>query len=246
MFKAIKKSYQGNWTFTQLLLWYSVYWIAWVLFKLIYRYKIIGMHHIPRHGPVLFVSNHQSFWDPLIVGVGARPRPFISLARKTLFSNRYFGWVIRTVRAIPVDQDSASDLTSMRTCLDILKKGDALLVYAEGSRTYTGHVNEFANGVAMLMKRGQPVIIPVAIEGAFDVWPRMSKRPKLWGKVWVEFGKPRMASDVLVGTIPESMERLRQEVSQMRQKLRRDMKLPDLPPLPEQPPVENLQTQTES
>lgn len=232
MFKAIKKSLLGNWTVPQLILWYSVYWSAWVLFKVIYRYKIIGMHNIPREGPVLFVSNHQSFWDPLIVGVGARPRPFISLARKTLFRNRYFGWVIRTVRAIPIDQESASDLSSMRNCLEVLKGGDALLVFAEGSRTYTGHVNEFANGVAMLMKRGQPVIIPVAIEGAFDVWPRMNRKPKLWGKVSIEFGAPRNASDVLTGPIPESMERLRQEVSQMRQKLRRDMKLPDLPPAP--------------
>lgn len=146
MFKAIKKSLSGNWTVPQLILWYTVYWIAWLFFKVVYRFKIIGLHNIPRDGAVLFVSNHQSYWDPLIVGVGARTRPFISLARKTLFRNRYFGWVIRTVRAIPIDQDSASDMASMRNCLKVLKGGDALLVFAEGSRTYTGHVNAFENG----------------------------------------------------------------------------------------------------
>lgn len=228
MCKSEKKKNQSNWSIWQLILWYTVYWLAWIMFKIIYRYRIIGIGNIPREGPVLFVSNHQSFWDPLLIGVGSRPRPFISLARKTLFKNPYFGWLIKTLRAIPVDQESESDLSSMRNCLKVLKDGDALLVFAEGSRTYTGNVNTFANGVAMLMKRAEPMIVPVALEGAFDVWPRMKKKPKLFGKVAIEFGQARPASDILTGPVPECMERLRQEVQQMRANLRTQLKLPQL------------------
>ncbi len=191
------------------------------------------MENIPVEGPVLYVSNHQSFLDPLIIGVGTRPRPFVSLGRKTLFRNPIFGWMIRTARTIPIDQESPSDLSSMRTCLEVLKEGVTLLVFAEGSRTHTGKVETFANGIAMLMKRGNPLIVPVAIEGAYDVWPRKSKKPKLFGKVAVEFGKPRKSSEVLVGPVTESMERLRLEVEQMRQNLRQEMKLPDLPEIEE-------------
>lgn len=220
---------RGNWSIWQLFLWYTVYWSAWLVFKIIYRYRIIGLKNIPRQGPVLFVSNHQSYLDPLLIGVGSRPRPFISLARKTLFRNPYFGWLIRTLRAIPVDQESSSDLTSMRNCMEVLKGGDALLVFAEGSRTYTGYVNAFANGVAVLMKRADPIIVPVALEGAFDVWPRMNRKPKLWGRVSIQFGTARKASEILTGPVPQCMETLRQEVEQMRQSMREDMKLPALP-----------------
>ncbi len=186
------------------------------------------MHNIPKDGPVLFVSNHQSYWDPLLIGVGSRPRPFISLARKTLFRNRYFGWLIRTLRAIPVDQESASDLVAVRNCIDVLHGGDALLVFAEGSRTYNGHVSEFANGVAVLMKRAKPTIVPVAIEGAFDVWPRMNKKPKVFGKIGISFGKPRSAEDVLNQPTRQAMESLRQEIQQMCSEMRSDLKLPAL------------------
>ena len=119
MSEARKKSKLGNWSLWQLFLWYSVYVVAWTLFKIFYRYRIVGIPNIPKEGPVLFVSNHQSYWDPLLIGVGSRPRPFISLARKTLFRNRYFGWLIRTLRAIPVDQESASDLVAVRNCIDV-------------------------------------------------------------------------------------------------------------------------------
>jgi 1-acyl-sn-glycerol-3-phosphate acyltransferase len=228
MAEARKKSKLGNWTLWQLFLWYSVYAVAWVGLKIMYRYRIIGMENIPRDGSVLFVSNHQSYWDPLLIGVGSRPRPFISLARKTLFRNRYFGWLIRTLRAIPVDQESASDLVAVRNCIDVLNGGDALLVFAEGSRTYNGHVSEFANGVAVLMKRAQPTIVPVAIEGAFDVWPRMNKKPKLFGKVAISFGSPRSADDVLCQPVKQAMASLRAEIQQMRSDLRTDLKLPAL------------------
>ncbi|MFG0248779.1 MAG: lysophospholipid acyltransferase family protein [Phycisphaeraceae bacterium JB051] len=218
----------GNWNFKQLCVWYFVYVIAWTYFKVFYRFRIKGMHNIPKDGPILFVCNHQSYLDPLIIGVGSRPRPFISLARKTLFRNRYFGWLIRTLRAIPVDQEAASDLTAMRNCIEVLKGGDALLVFAEGSRTYDGYVSEFANGVAMLMKRAKPTIIPVAIEGAFDVWPRMNKKPKAFGRMGIAFGKARRVEDVLNQPVSQAMESLHQEIQQMCSQMRSEFKLPAL------------------
>ena len=86
-----------------------------------------------------------------------------------------------------------------------------------------------ANGVAVLMKRAKPTIVPVAIEGAFDVWPRMNKKPKLFGKVAISFGQPRSAEQVLDKPVKQAMESLRQEIQQMRSDLRSDMNLPALP-----------------
>jgi len=222
------KPKSGIWTFSQLLLWYFVFFTGLILLKVFYRMRVRGIENIPRDGAFLFVSNHQSFLDPVIIGCASRPRPFVSLARKTLFTTP-FGGILRKVMTIPVDQDASSDLTSMRTCLNVLKKGYGLLVFAEGSRTYDGHVGEFSNGVAMLMKRAKPTVVLVAIEGAYDIWPRGNKKPKWFGKVSVTFSKPREVSEILNGPVTECMEKLRLEVEQMREQARCEMKLPQLP-----------------
>src|SRR5262245_12571040 len=67
-------------------------------------YRSIGSRFMPRTGPVLVVSNHASFLDPVLVGLAVR-RPVAYLARKTLFRNRLFSAVIRSLGAVALDQD---------------------------------------------------------------------------------------------------------------------------------------------
>lgn len=221
----------GKWAIYQIIIWYALYIPAWIWFKMFYRIRVFGMKNIPRKCPLLYVSNHQCLLDPVIIGIGTRPRPFVSLGRKTLFSNPAFGWLIHVYRTISVDQEAGGDLKAMRSCIEALKSKNALVVFAEGSRTTDGHVGPFANGIAMIMKRAKPQIVPVAIEGGYDIWPRSQKKPNLTGKVAVEFGKPRSYEEVMTGaSTQESLEALRQEIEQMRTGLREKMNLPALPP----------------
>src|SRR5260370_39355270 len=71
-------------------LWYEfAYWITMAVFTLGFSLRMSGRRNIPRHGPALLIANHQSFFDPLVIGA-ASPRQLCFLARKTLFHNRIF------------------------------------------------------------------------------------------------------------------------------------------------------------
>ena len=191
--------------------WYIAYFVLTTWMKLCYRIRVRGARNIPRRGPVLFVSNHQSYLDPIIVGVGAFRRPFFSLARATLFDNRIFGAAIRSYNAIPVEQ-GAADTSAMRKCIEVLKNDQALLIFPEGARTEDGQVHEFAPGTMLLIKRARPVVVPVAVQGAYDVWRRGQKRPRYFGRLAVHFGEPITADELMAVTDDKPMEHLRKIV----------------------------------
>lgn len=200
--------------------WYGIKVVCYLYMVVFHRYRVWGVRHIPRTGPVLFVSNHQSFFDPVLVGMGAHRRQFYSLARATLFRNPLFAGWIRFLNATPVDQEK-SDIVAMRKCIDLLKDQQALMIFPEGARTLDGTTDEFATGVMLVIKRAKPTIIPVAIEGAFDVWPRVNKAPKLWGRIGVMYGEPFTSEELLAGGTPEeALGHLRERVEAMRLEVR--------------------------
>lgn len=152
-------------------LWHNFCYVLQAhLFALGYSLRTEGSHHVPRTGPVLVVANHQSFLDPVPIGL-AIPRRLIYLARKTLFRNPVFSRLIRSLNAVPIDQEGVGK-EGIRTILNQLKLGKAVLVFPEGERTLTGRMNPLKPGVHLLIKRAQAPIIPVGIAGAFDAWPR--------------------------------------------------------------------------
>jgi 1-acyl-sn-glycerol-3-phosphate acyltransferase len=140
-----------------------------------FSYRSRGWHHVPARGPVLMIANHQSFLDPVIVGM-ATPRHLSYLARKTLFRNRFFAWAIRTLQAVPVDQE-ASGIDGIRAVLHLLRAGKAVVVFPEGERSADGKMRPLQPGIQLLIKRSGATVVPVGIAGAFDAWPRTRKYP---------------------------------------------------------------------
>lgn len=132
--------------------------------------RLAGQHHMPMTGPALVIANHQSFLDPILVGVALR-RPFVPLARKTLFRHRLFAALIRSWNAVPIDQEGVGK-DGIRVIGEQLKLGRAVLVFPEGERTPDGAMHPFKPGVHLLLRRVQAPIVPVGIAGAFDAWPR--------------------------------------------------------------------------
>lgn len=200
------------------LWWHLLHALCYLYFWPMYRFRSWGGRHIPAEGPVLVVSNHQSYFDPIILGLPLWRRPFWALARRTLFRNRFFGWLIRSLNAIPVDQ-SGSDMKSMRACMEVLKAGRVLIVYPEGARTLDGTTGPFAEGTMLLIKRTRPVVVPAAIEGAFQVYPRGARRPRATGRITVQFGQPIPAEQLLEKGAAEAMKELRRQVEALRQDL---------------------------
>ncbi len=164
-------------------LWYEFnYWTVWIGYTFAFSFRSEGSRHVPRKGPVLFIANHESYLDPLAIGLAVR-RHIHYLARKTLFHPPSFGKFLRSVGCVPVDQEGVAK-DGIKTCIDLLKANMALLVFPEGERTETGEMLPFKPGITLLMKRMPVPIVPVGVAGAYEAFPRSARAPRLSPICW--------------------------------------------------------------
>ena len=132
--------------------------------------KVWGTEHVPRTGGVLFVANHQSFLDPILVGVRL-PRALSYMAKSELFHvNPIFTWIIRSMGAFPVRQ-TGSAAGAIKESVERLQAGHGLTIYPEGGRTETGEIGKIEKGVALVVRKARVPVVPVAIDGAFEAFP---------------------------------------------------------------------------
>jgi 1-acyl-sn-glycerol-3-phosphate acyltransferase len=151
-------------------LWHEAFYLtAHVGFTLGFSLRMCGGRNMPRTGPALIVANHQSYLDPPLIGLVAR-RPLVYLARKTLFRNRFFAALIHSLNAVPIDQEGVGK-EGLRTLLEQLHQGHAVMMFPEGARTPDGKMHPLAPGIHLLIRRTEVPIVPVGIAGAYDAWP---------------------------------------------------------------------------
>lgn len=157
-------------------LWYwTIYTISSCVTTTCFGLRMERRHPVPETGPLLVVANHQSFLDPPLVGL-VTGRPLVYLARKTLFRSPVFRRFIKSLNAVPIDQDGVGK-EGLKTIIEELAKGRAVLVFPEGSRTPDGKMHELKPGIHLLLKRSQAAILPVGIAGAYESWPIWRKLP---------------------------------------------------------------------
>lgn len=213
---------QPNTPLYRILWWYLYRNLCWLFFKPLYRFRSFHADRIPERGPVLFVSNHQSFLDPIIVGMDAHRRQFYALARASLWKSRIYRWMTVPLNPIPVEQGTG-DVKAMKRCIEVLKADHALLVFPEGARTPDGEVKDFEAGLMLIIKRAKPLVIPVALDGSYDVWPIQAKRPKLRGGLGCIYGEPIPAEQLLAAPANEALGQLQQSVVALHQELRQNL-----------------------
>jgi 1-acyl-sn-glycerol-3-phosphate acyltransferase len=149
------------------------------LFRLAFRYRVVGAEKVPRDGGVIIAANHISNLDPPILGV-ALPRPVSYMAKKELFAMPVLGTVIMHLNAFPVDRE-AGGTAALRASLRMLKEGRAVGVFPEGGRNVSG-TNEEKGGAAFLAAASGAPVVPAAIVG--------TRRLRPFAKVTVIFGDP--------------------------------------------------------
>jgi 1-acyl-sn-glycerol-3-phosphate acyltransferase len=150
-------------------------WLAVPLFGGLYRCRVRGTANLPRQGPVIVITNHKANLDPVIVGMIC-DRPLRYMAKKELFRNSALRWLIVTLGAFPIDR-GAGDREALTTSLEVLAKGDALLMFPEGHRQRDDQVHEFQPGVAMIALRSGAAVVPLAMRGT--QWMMRDGRPGL-------------------------------------------------------------------
>src|SRR3954449_4319773 len=149
-----------------------------------FRTQRVGREHVP-DGAVILASNHRSFLDPFIVGICLN-RPVYFVAKKELFDRRLTGWFLNCLGAFPIRRGE-SDEESIETAKQILNRGDALVIFPEGTRKREGSLGRAKRGVGRLaLETGAPVV-PVAVHGTERARRGWRLRPV---KVKVRLGRP--------------------------------------------------------
>jgi 1-acyl-sn-glycerol-3-phosphate acyltransferase len=166
--------------------WKALQVIARVGTTLFFNLKTYGRENVPKKGGVLLVANHQSYLDPVLVAVHLY-RPVSFLAKSELFEHPFLAWLIRMLQAFPVRQGHG-DVGAVKEVIRRLGEGYALNIYPEGSRTETGEIAPLEKGVGLIIRRAGVPVVPVAIDGSFEAWPKAHTifRPH---QIRVKYGK---------------------------------------------------------
>jgi 1-acyl-sn-glycerol-3-phosphate acyltransferase len=168
-------------------LWRAIQFCMQNVFCFWLQYRATGLQHLPHTGGALLLINHQSFLDPLLVGLPLS-RPVSYLARDSLFKVPVVGWVLKNTYVMPINRQAASTAT-LREALRRLDQGFLVGVFPEGTRTESGEIGPFKPGFVSLVRRSQVPVIPVGVAGAFEAYPRSAWFP-MPGVVRVVFGPP--------------------------------------------------------
>ncbi len=191
--------------------------VAQSVFVLYARGRVFGTRHVPRTGGVVLASNHQSFLDPILVTL-ALPRECSYMARDSLFRNPLFRRIIESLNAFPVRRGT-SDVAAMRASLERLRHDAVITAFPEGTRTEDGRVRPCRAGVVVLARKAGVPLVPVAIEGAFDAWPRHRTLPGR-ATILVEYGRPFPPETLARLDRDAAAERLTAEIRTLHNRLR--------------------------
>lgn len=167
-----------------------VFAIVKALIALIVRPRASGLEHLPARGPFIISPNHQSYLDPFVL-VGVMPfrvlREVFAVGAAEYFQTPIAAWLARAMNIVPVDPD-ANLVPGMQAGAFGLRHGRVLALFPEGERSIDGSVKQFRKGAAILAQHLQVPIVPVAIDGMFEIWPR--NRPLDWRRLLPWSGHP--------------------------------------------------------
>ena len=145
--------------------WRIGYWLLYSIARVVFGLKIEGRQLVPRTGGLIIASNHLSNMDAPLVGVGVGVRELHFLAKAGLFeSAKFFTWLISCFNAIPLKKTGGS-VEALRRIDELLKKGNAVVIFPEGTRSKTGLMQEAQVGLGYLAAKTGANVLPVYLKG---------------------------------------------------------------------------------
>jgi 1-acyl-sn-glycerol-3-phosphate acyltransferase len=169
------------------------YWLLKILLtpvlRIVFRVRVEGTENVPRRGPVILASNHQSFIDSIFLPLAVHRRVTF-VAKAEYFESWKTAWFFRAVGMIPLKRDGGS--ASERALLaakDVLCSGGVLGIYPEGTRSPDGRLYKGHTGVARLSLQSGAPVVPVAQCGTAQVQPIGATMPKFFRRVQIKMGE---------------------------------------------------------
>jgi len=175
------------------LVWYRVVQVvAGLMLMISGGLRATGRRNVPARGAAILVSNHLSHFDVLVLGVLLH-RPLNYVARSTLFLP-VLGPLIRSVGAFPIQREGMG-ASGLKETLRRLRNGGMVTLFPEGTRSRDGELAELKQGIAVLAARAKVPIVPAAVAGTFQAWPKHRALPRSH-PVRVHFGPPILPADL--------------------------------------------------
>jgi cytidylate kinase len=164
----------------QKIFFHSILFIMRSLFRFFYNIEVIGKENL-QEGPAILACNHVSFLDPPLVGCFSGCNTHF-LARSSLFRHFIFGKLISFLNAHPIS-GNAQDMELFDKVDAIFDLGEKVVMFPEGKRSRDGHILPFKRGIGFIIEKSCPVVYPVYIDGAYEIWSRNHRWPKLFKKI---------------------------------------------------------------
>ena len=144
---------------------YLLRFLAWLLTRVVYRFKVRGDEHIPASGAAILVCNHVSFVDAVLL-MAASPRPIRFIMDHRIFATPVLGTLFRLAKAIPIapqKEDPAAYERAFAEACRVLDEGDLLCIFPEGGITRDGSLGEFKGGVMKILQTNPVPVVPMAL-----------------------------------------------------------------------------------
>jgi len=173
---------------TSLVLYYLLRYIAAPVVKKLWVKDVEGLDNIPKKGPVIIASNHESYMDFLCFWAVA-PRQVQYLAAEVFYKKKMWKPIMVATGQIKVERDSRDKKGVHEKAHYILENDGMLGVFPEGTRTRTGDMGKAYTGVAKFALKGKAPIVPVGMVDTFNIWPPHKKLPR-FKKCRIKIDKP--------------------------------------------------------
>lgn len=129
---------------------------------LIFRPKFIGADNVPDEGAYILASNHVGLSDPILIGE-ALERQVMFMAKAELFKKKFLGGFISRLGAFPVERGSSAAIDAIKHFEEVVRNGDLMGIFIEGTRSKTGDFLPPKNGVSLIAYDTKTPVIPLCI-----------------------------------------------------------------------------------
>lgn len=161
--------------------------LSYCYLKCFHRFEVKGLGNVPPKGGFILACNHLSYLDPPAVGCRI-PRNLHYFARDSLFFGP-LGLLITKLNSIPVNRDQL-DLGTLRKVLTVLKGGEPVLVFPEGTRSPDGTLQKSQKGLGLLVHKSGVPVLPARLHGSFEILGKGKLFPRIGKKLYLNIGSP--------------------------------------------------------